>query len=201
VKQSSAEGEFQQPALTYRNWVEPDPVVYERLSAITGLMQRGLEARGLLTEGQTSLLDDTTSLLDFFARIARDELAGRPISKDDNRALRYIGDRLEEMWLRTAERTGPPGNVLPNDADDAVIADIARGVDKVLEIGTGRFDPILVLVPDNEGRFEIAIGAVYSYYEFTQPLSNRLTDEAWRAMLNRGRAPDRPAWEQRVLAG
>ena len=201
VKQSSAEGEFQQPALTYRNWVEPDPVVYERLSAITGLMRRGLEARGLLTEEQTSLLDDTTSLFDFFARIARDELAGTPISEDDNRALRYIGDRLEEMWLRTAERTGPPGNVLPNDADDAVIADIARGADEVLEIGTGRFDPILVLVPDNQGKFEVALGAVYSYYEFTQPVSNRLTDEAWRAMLNNRKAPDRPSWEERVLAG
>lgn len=201
VKQSSAEGEFQQPALTYRNWVEPDPVVYERLSAITGLMQRGLETRGLLTEEQTSLLDDTTSLLDFFARIARDELAGRPISRDDNRTLRYIGDRLEEMWLRTAERTGPPGDITPNDADDAVIADIARGFDEVLEIGTGRFDPVLVLVPDNQGKFEVAIGAVYSYYEFTQPVSNRLTDEAWRAMLNKDKAPDRPSWEQRILAG
>lgn len=76
-------------------------------SAITVLMQRGLETRGLLTEEQTTLLD-RTSLLDFFARIARDELAGRPISGDDNRTLRYIGDRLEEMC------SAPPrGPVLP----------------------------------------------------------------------------------------
>jgi poly-gamma-glutamate capsule biosynthesis protein CapA/YwtB (metallophosphatase superfamily) len=60
---------------------------------------------------------------------------------------------------------------------------------------------ILVLVPDNAGRFEIAVGGVYSYYEFTQPLSNRLTDEAWRAMLDQGKAPARPTWEAATIAG
>ncbi len=46
-----------------------------------------------------------------------------------------------------------------------------------------------------------AVGAANAYYEFTQPVSDRLTDEAWRAMLNDGSAPDRPAWEGAFLAG
>jgi Protein of unknown function (DUF3160) len=198
VKQSSAEGEFMPPKLTYRNWVEPDPVVYERLSAVTALMLNGLDARHLLTTEQRGLLVDTKSLMDLFARIAKDELAGRPISAKDNHDLWYIGDTLEALWFRTTDH--PNANTVNAKDDDAVIADIARGIDQVLEEGTGRFDQIFVLVPDNDGKFEIAVGGVYSYYEFPQPVSNRLTDEAWRKMLNTHTAPARPSWETPILA-
>jgi hypothetical protein len=83
---------------------------------------------------------------------------------------------------------------------DALVADIASGRDretdtiKVLEVATGYVDAILVIVPDDEGTFHVAQGGAYSYYEFLQPVSERLTDEAWRAMLLAGEAPDRPAW-------
>jgi hypothetical protein len=198
TKQSSAEGEGPSPDLSYRSWVEPDPVVYERLSAVTALMHHGLAARDLLTREQESLLTDTQALMDFFARIARDELAGRSISAGDNRRLAFIGDELEALWFRSSDH--PSSNVATATDDDAVIADIARGLDQVLEIGTGRFDQILVLVPDNNGTFEVAVGGVYSYYEFNQPVSNRLTDEAWRDMLNHGQAPARPSWERPIIA-
>ena len=199
TKQSSAEGEGPSPDLSYRSWVEPDPVVYERLSAVTALMHHGLATRHLLTREQESLLTDTQALMDFFARIARDELADRSISAGDNRRLEFIGDELEALWFRSSDH--PTSNLPTATDDDAVIADIGRGADQVLEIGTGRFDQILVLVPDNEGKFEIAVGGVYSYYEFNQPVSNRLTDDAWRDMLNHGKAPARPSWEQPVIAG
>jgi len=39
-----------------------------------------------------------------------------------------------------------------------------------------------------------------SYYEFKQPISDRLTDEAWRAMLEQGNEPERPAWADSFLA-
>ena len=69
----------------------------------------------------------------------------------------------------------------------------------ILEIGTGRIDRIYVLVPDNSGRFQVAVGGVYSYYEFTTPPGERLTDEAWRGLLDAGKAPARPAWEEAFL--
>jgi hypothetical protein len=34
-------------------------------------------------------------------------------------------------------------------------------------------------------------GAVFSYYEFKQALSDRLTDDAWQVMDPK---PDRPIW-------
>ena len=65
-----------------------------------------------------------------------------------------------------------------------------------LELGTGEPDAIYVLV-NFDGDVRIAKGAVYSYYEFTQPISDRLTDEAWRDMVRdyTGQSmPDRPSW-------
>jgi hypothetical protein len=56
-----------------------------------------------------------------------------------------------------------------------------------------------VLVPDDEGTFQVAVGGVYSYYEFTNPPGDRLTDEAWRAALDAGEAPERPAWQMAFL--
>jgi hypothetical protein len=70
----------------------------------------------------------------------------------------------------------------------------------VLEVATGRFDRIFVLVPDDSGRFQVAAGGVYSYYEFTSPPGERLTDGEWRAMLDAGTAPARPSWEEVIIA-
>ena len=64
----------------------------------------------------------------------------------------------------------------------------------MVETATGYVDQMLVLVPDDKGRFHVALGGVYSYYEFHQPVSDRLTDEAWRSMLASGEVPARPDW-------
>ena len=84
-------------------------------------------------------------------------------------------------------------------ADIGAGRDPATGKVTALEIGTGWVDQILVLVPDDAGRFHVALGGVYSYYEFQQPITDRLTDEAWRAMLKAGEAPARPTWVTPVI--
>ena len=38
-------------------------------------------------------------------------------------------------------------------------------------------------------------GAVFSYYEFKQPMNNRLTDEAWQQLLaDPSERPAMPSW-------
>ena len=81
------------------------------------------------------------------------------------------------------------------------MADIASGPQGVLELGTGRIDRIYVLVPDDDGTFHVAAGGVYSFYELVGEPGERLTDEAWRARLDSGDAPARPAWEAAFLPG
>lgn len=203
TKQSVGEMGDSGPTEQPRNWVEPDPVPFARIGAMADLTRRGLAARGLTGATLDGLLADVGDLAGFLARVATDELAGRPIEADDNERLLSIGGELESLWWRTADL--PEGTLPAMDDMAAIVADIASGRDRetdtvtVVEVATGYVDTILVLVPDDAGRFHVATGGVYSYYEFRQPLSDRLTDEAWRAMLKAGEAPDRPSWMARIL--
>jgi hypothetical protein len=196
-KQSIAEGGGENPAPPARNWVEPDPVAYARLVEAVKLMQQGLTERSLLSKQAGGLLASEINLFGFFERIAKDELAGKPISRKDNKRLHYIGGELEAIWWRTADVSQYAS---PTEVDDeALIADIGSSPKGVLELGTGRIDRILVLVPDDQGNFQLASGGVYSYYEFLNPPGLRYTDKEWQGLLNSGKAPARPGWEKVFL--
>jgi hypothetical protein len=75
---------------------------------------------------------------------------------------------------------------------------------KVLEEGVGDAFVLYVLAPAGDALapgchrgLVLARGAVFSYYEFKQPLDNRLTDEAWQAMEPKPARPGRPALRSR----
>jgi hypothetical protein len=195
----AAEGEVQRP-FEPRHWVEPDPVAFGRLDAVVDLLADGLSERGLLTDESRTLLTELSGVLERLQRLAEEELGGRAISDDDNAWLETIGSTIEAFWLRTADTD--PATLQPSssDQDAAVIADIFTTTFEALEVATGRIDTIYVLVPNDEGRFELAQGGVYSSYEFWQPAAQRLTDEEWRAMLDGGTQPERPAWQDSFLA-
>ncbi|HHH75661.1 MAG TPA: DUF3160 domain-containing protein, partial [Phycisphaerae bacterium] len=69
---------------------------------------------------------------------------------------------------------------------------------QVLEEATGNVDLILVCYRQPDGRIVMGVGPVLSYYEFKQPMSNRLTDEAWRKML-KSNPPEQPEWTKSYL--
>ena len=65
---------------------------------------------------------------------------------------------------------------------------------QALEEGVGYIQHITVAYQLPDGRIAVGRGPVFSYYEFKQPLADRLTDEAWRQMLEYGQAPAPPEW-------
>lgn len=198
AKQFFAEGGDSIPK-NPRNWVEPDPVAFQRLASAADLLGQGLDARGLLTRETAKLIEDERGLFAFLGGIAADELAGKPIATADNDRLRYLGGELETFWTRASDfaRNG----IATQDQQDALVADLGSSAKSVLEIATGRIDRLYVLVPDDSGGFQVAAGGVYSYYEFATPAGQRLDDTAWRALLDEKQAPARPAWESALLAG
>jgi len=82
-------------------------------------------------------------------------------------------------------------------ADDrmAVIADVHTdpNTGMVLEVGTGNPFVIYVIVQDHRGNLRLARGGTFSYYEFEQPMTERLTDEEWQDMLDNN-PPSLPEW-------
>jgi hypothetical protein len=198
TKQAVAEGGDEAPIPDRRNWVEPEPSAFGRLAAMAELMRSGLDERDLLAADQSALLRDVGDLFSFFQEVAQDELEGVPLSERANDRLTYVGGAFEGLWYRSSDQTKTG---LEADDDAAIVADVASGPDGILEVGTGRIDRILVLVPDDRGTLQVAMGGVYSYYEFTSSPGERLSDEAWRAKLDAGDQPERPAWERALFAG
>ena len=205
AKQSIAvEGDYE--PVTYpdpRHWVEPNPVAFARMSAMLGLLSDGLSNRGLLPpDGENAeLIAALEAFLSRLADLAADELAGRPISAEDNQWLQSIGSAMEALWIQTSDNGQRLGEFPDEDTRAALVADIMRTTYDILEIGTGFIDTLYVLVPDDGGRFQIAQGGVYSYYEFWRTADEgRLTDEEWWEMLQTN-PPDRPAWQQPLFTG
>jgi hypothetical protein len=82
----------------------------------------------------------------------------------------------------------------------AVVADVATApsLGQVLEVGVGRINELYVVVPlvedDGTVTLQVAKGGVFSYYEFPWAMSDRLTDDAWRQMIEAGNIPAPPTW-------
>jgi hypothetical protein len=206
AKQAFAEGEGPPVPAEPRHWIEPEPVVYERLVAVATLIRDGFTSRQLLTNESADILDRLVTMYRRFAELARDELAGEPITPEDNEWIETIASRFELIWLLSAAddddsdaQTG--GSTAGPDEIAAIIADIMSNPEAALQIGTGHIDLIYVLVPNDDGQFQVARGAVYSFYEFWVPRGERLTDEEWRTMVHEGRVPDRPSWTTPSFTG
>ena len=183
-------------------YVEPDPEAYARLLALAQMTHDGLQSRSLLSDLTRTNLENLISELQFLKDISERELSGGAITKDEYLHILYWGGTLEQFTLAAADSTGDFSRDL-SDQKAALVADVATGADQsgdlvALEEGDGQPTKIYVVLPDSPWR--IAIGAVYSYYEFTVPSSNRMTDEAWQAQVEAGTNPAQPEWTQMFIA-
>ncbi|MFW9809522.1 MAG: DUF3160 domain-containing protein [Candidatus Thorarchaeota archaeon] len=176
-----------------KGYVEPVPALYARLASLCEMMLTGLDSRDLLSSLMEEKLQKLKDFLLVLQTISIKELEGTALSSEEYGWIRYSGDILE----RIVEL--PQDDMLTSGADDemAVIADVHTdpNEEEVLEEGVGKPMVILVAVPI-EGQVILTRGAVFSYYEFTWPMDDRLTDESWQDMLEQCEAPPLPTWTQ-----
>ena len=210
TKQGTAgEGEGPQPGgFEKRNWVEPDPVAFGRIAAAADLLRTGFTDRDLLTPETDDLLSTLIELSDFLGGVAARELAGQVVTDTENERLDGIGSELEYIWIASSDiEPDAYGQIVPDPNERAgLVTDVFTSSLEYLQLGTGGVDTVYVIVPIGDGRFELAVGQVASYYEFwrdgTEP---RLTDEEWRAIVTEGDQggpmPQRPRWVAPFLVG
>jgi len=188
-----------------RGYVEPNPEAFARLQALAEMTRQGLVDRGLLNETMAGNLDNLIDLVAFLRTTAEAELAGQPLSDDTYSRIQFVGGELEALTLAAADcdEPGPACRDL-QDQHAALIADIATGLSPdfpglaALEEAIGQPTRIFVVLPD--APFRLAVGAVYSYYEFPVAAENRMTDEAWQALVASGDTPALPAWTSLFMA-
>ena len=176
-----------------RGYVEPNPEAYARLLALAEMTREGLENRAILDDVTRGNLDNLIEELEFLLEIAQKELRGETLTDEQYWRIQYYGGWLESMTIAAADPADAyEGRGYLEDQKSAVIADVATGVGRVLEEGVGYPTSIFVVLPD--APYQVAVGAVYTYYEFTVEPQNRMTDEEWRTMLESGNAPAAPEW-------
>ncbi|HYG81457.1 MAG TPA: DUF3160 domain-containing protein [Pyrinomonadaceae bacterium] len=198
-KQSGAEmGDGEEPA-SYKGYVEPNVLFWDRLLGLTRQSREGLTARDLLSDQLKDKFEQFEELLATLKTISEKELRGERLTDEEYDQIRHIGGTLE--YLTLSVMTGNPDTwemVNETDKDMAVVADVHTGGAVVLEEGVGHANEILVVVPV-EGKLVLTRGAVFSYYEFQHPSADRLTDEKWQRMLNTGKTPPPPVWTKSFL--
>jgi hypothetical protein len=168
-------------------YIEPVPEFYARMIELTSMTRAGLSQLGALSNEENERLLRLETVLDMSLDIAINELEGKALTDDDYDFIRDFGNSLENIIV----------GVEAEGKETTIVADVHTDTNEpaeVLEEGVGYVDLILVAYKVPDGRIIVGAGPTLSYYEFKQPIDNRLTDEAWKEMLESGQKPPRPAW-------
>ncbi len=183
-----------------RGYVEPNPHLYARLAALVKMTREGLSSRDLLGERERESLERLEQLALYLKTISEKELSNIDLTEDEYDLIRSYGGQLEHFWLEALEDTGVEHRSAIGDNPAALVADVATDPNsQVLEEATGHIFEIYAVVPV-DGSMRIARGGVFSHYEFSWPLDDRLTDRKWHEMLDSGQAPPLAGWTETFMA-
>lgn len=181
--------------------IEPSPALFGRLRELAVGERAALSQAGYLSKESGERLDAITSLLDMVIRLEAKQRAGQPFTRGEIEQLRFFGTFIEHITLISLEGQAQT----MEDNDMALVADVSRALStrggglRVLEEGVGHALPIYVAF-ERDGRRQLACGAAYSYYEFTQSASERLSDAAWQQLLATPQAPKMPVWTKSFVS-
>ena len=197
VKQSytmGLKGILLPPELKIVGYVEPVPEFYARLLTLTKITNKGLkrlvpyEELKKLNIGPA--LDQFAEILEELLEISKKELENKSLTEKEYDFIKNFGSILKQTIEFVAE-----GEINPDIFKTILIADVHtdNNTGKVLEEGVGYIKTLVVAYKLPEGHILVGVGPVFSYYEFKQPRKKRLTDEAWKKMLNTQYPPE-PEW-------
>ena len=167
-------------------YVEPVPEFYGRLLALTKMTSKGLGEMDVLDDESKARLMRLEDILSRLEGMSVKELENRELSQDDYEFIKDFGDSVNGVISDVDEKA----------KKTTIVADVHTdsNTESVLEEGVGYVDMMLVAYKVPDGRVILGAGPVFSYYEFKQPMADRLTDENWREMLA-SNPPNKPEWQ------
>lgn len=185
-----------------RGYVEPVPDVYRALrQGVEAVSQRIQTLRYPEDKAFVGDLTRFAGHLQTLETLSRKELAGEVLTDAEYAFIENIGAafRLPESGLPhyrdvVEEFRGVTDDAMPVAADVHTEANTRL----VLEEAVGAPWTLYMVCPV-DGSPTVCLGVVYGYYEFKQPMSNRLTAEAWRKMLTEEKTPAPPSWLSRYV--
>lgn len=171
-----------------RGYVEPEPLVYARFAALAEGTAQGLKKYGMLGAAEEEDLSRLAQIANQLLEISRKELEDQVLTDEEYDFIRNYGGNIEHFWYEVAKEESGKEDVTTYEYPAALVVDIATDPNgEVLEAATDNPSLIYVIVKV-DGKLKIARGSVYSFYQFSWPMSDRMTDTKWRYML--GIMPD-----------
>jgi hypothetical protein len=170
---------------TVVGYVEPVPEFYNRLSVLTGMTEKGMKEMNVLGGRGEYMFENFNKILGRLSELSRKELENDELSEEDYRFIKGFGEELEGVITTSDPRTERTTLIADVHTDDIS--------EQVLEEGVGYVDLIVVAYKVPGGKVILGAGPVMTYYEFKQPLQDRLTDEAWIELLS-SNPPQHPGW-------
>ena len=170
-------------------YVEPYPKVYEQIAKIITDLSEVLKRYGVLDGEVSNRLESLKALGQKLQTISEEEIRGIDLTDEDLTLLHNIGGNLEGMITFPGQFDKYSSET---DNKMAIVADVHTDPSylQVLEEGVGNPYFIYAVIPYKKKQF-LAVGGVFSYYEFTKPISERMTDEEWQKLDPK---PDLPVW-------
>jgi hypothetical protein len=166
-------------------YVEPYPETYRRLIGLTTMTINGLKDLQLLQTDVNTTLTKFVDVSELFLNASITELEGKTLDENVQVQIREAARTLTEILQIASDKT--------QSTTIAVDVHTDLNSERVLEEALGKFNALIVVYAGADGRLYACAGPVYNYFEFTQPMSQRLTDEQWREMLQTN-SPNPPEW-------
>jgi hypothetical protein len=195
-------------------YVEPYPRMYANIKTLCEEAARRIEGADFTLGADSSIvvyqrkqvvfLKNMAEIIGRLEKLASKELAGEAFSQADQLWLKQTIN-IHRADSGTDTYSGWYCQLFYGGSDRAAawspsIADVhtAPKLGMVLEVGKANCE-LLVIAIDNQDDRMVYVGPVYTYCEFSQPASDRLTDEQWRERL-RYQPPPRPIWSESIRA-
>ena len=180
-------------------YVEPQVEFWRKCVELLQLNKKMLTENGLMTPKLEDRNKKLSDMAELFINISEKELKGEKITNKEFDTLSFIGGEVESLTLNIIDSQEPDiSSVATPEKYMAIAADVYTYENKgcggnCLEECVGMGDELYVVAEIN-GLLYLTRGAVYSHYEFKQPISERLTDEAWQKQLLDHHEPKTDVW-------
>jgi hypothetical protein len=175
---------------------EPYPEVFKAQARVAITLSEFLETKAWLPEVRERL-DSYAMICNDLGEIAEKERKSARLTIEEHYYLWTVAMRLKSTtnlgWELMEQITDPY-----QDSRMAVVADVMTETNsgQCLEEAVGDPGWLLVLVVI-DGKPYIAEGACFTYYEFKQPMNQRLSDPEWQEMLGTGKV-EMPEWVREI---
>jgi hypothetical protein len=195
AKQSyTAVGEAIIPTSNPQGYVEPYPDFYQQIRELISKMYEKLVNTSIYARELKRNFQEFEKVMERLIEISNKELEDKELSENDWRDI-------SEFALRLKTTTQFPYQIMTKISEEgptpmAVVTDVHTDSNSKMVLQEGIGPPFLLRLKIKKKNKTITFsGGIFSYYEFKQPIKDRLTDERWReSILRKSHIPLLSKW-------